>query len=251
MKHSFAKTLGKHKTKIAFAVSIGATVGAVVTAVRGTVKAVRLCDKKKEELHKDKLTPKEIIKTTWKCYIPTAGLMVGAIASSAIGSSIDWSNVKHLAATNDFNVKELRDYKKAVVESIGEEKAKEVEKKKIENRVAELPVTNVINAGYTGTHLICDSISGQFFRGSWEEVEHRINDLNRQMLDEHQITVNEYLVQLGLRTINPSLGNRAWDIDEGRGFIDIEKGSTVADNGEPALVIIHHGKGPESSYGEY
>lgn len=243
MKHSFAKTLGKHKTKIAFAVSIGATVGAVVTAVRGTVKAVRLCDKKKEELHKDKLTPKEIIKTTWKCYIPTAGLMVGAIASSAIGSSIDWSNVKHLAATNDFNVKELRDYKKAVVESIGEEKAKEVEKKKIENKVAELPVTNIINAGYTGTYLICDSISGQLVRANWEEIEKKVNDLNRQMRDELEITVNEYLTYLGFKAIDRSLGEMVWDIDDG--YIDIYPESCVTNSGEPAIVIAHS-NGPRS-----
>ena len=62
----------KHSPEIWMATGIAGLVGGIIFGIMATPKALQLIDEKKEELNKDKLTPWETIKTTWKCYLPCA-----------------------------------------------------------------------------------------------------------------------------------------------------------------------------------
>ena len=55
--------------QIATGIGIGIMLLAGVRAVKKTPEAVKLIEKKKEEEHKDELTPIETVEATWKCYI--------------------------------------------------------------------------------------------------------------------------------------------------------------------------------------
>lgn len=59
--------------------SVVGVVGTTVMAVRATPKALRLIKAKKDELQTDKLTPVELVQTTWQCYIPSALLGASTI----------------------------------------------------------------------------------------------------------------------------------------------------------------------------
>ena len=76
----FSTGLRRSSPTILTVLGIVGVVGTAVTAVRATPKAMRLIKAKKDELETDKLTPVELVQTTWKCYIPSVLVGVGTVA---------------------------------------------------------------------------------------------------------------------------------------------------------------------------
>ena len=68
---SLQKTMRKHHPAILTGIGIAGMAAAAVMAVRATPKALRMGDDREIEDGK-RLTTSEIVKTTWKCYIPAA-----------------------------------------------------------------------------------------------------------------------------------------------------------------------------------
>lgn len=75
----FSTGLRRSSPTILTALGIVGVVGTAVMAVRATPKALKLIKAKKDELETDKLTPMELVQTTWRCYIPSALIGVGTI----------------------------------------------------------------------------------------------------------------------------------------------------------------------------
>jgi len=65
-------SLSKHSPEILVGIGITGMVTTTVLAVKATPKALKLIEETKKEERKDKLTPIETVKATWKCYIPAA-----------------------------------------------------------------------------------------------------------------------------------------------------------------------------------
>ena len=63
------KTVKKHSPEILTGIGIAGMTAAAVMAVKATPKALRMVDEKEIRDGK-RLTTGEIVKTTWKCYIP-------------------------------------------------------------------------------------------------------------------------------------------------------------------------------------
>ena len=79
------KTVKKHSPEILTGIGIAGMTAAAVMAVKATPKALRMVDEKEIRDGK-RLTTGEIVKTTWKCYIPP---VVAGVCSAAciIGAS--------------------------------------------------------------------------------------------------------------------------------------------------------------------
>lgn len=75
----FTMGLRRSSPTILTALGIVGVVGTAVTAVRATPKALRLIKAKKDELETDKLTPMELVQTTWQCYIPSVLIGIGTV----------------------------------------------------------------------------------------------------------------------------------------------------------------------------
>ena len=65
-------SMSKHSPEILTGIGIAGMVTTTVLAVRATPKALKIIEEKKREEDVDKLKPVEIVKSTWKCYIPAA-----------------------------------------------------------------------------------------------------------------------------------------------------------------------------------
>ena len=89
------KTVSKTNPKLLIAVGIGGFVATAVLAGKATVKANELINEKKEELNADKLDHKELIKTTYKCFIPP---MVSGVLSTACILGANSMHAKRTAA---------------------------------------------------------------------------------------------------------------------------------------------------------
>ena len=91
-----------------------------VLAVKATPKALDILDQEDEYL-----TKIEVVKKTWKCYVPAA---VGYCTSAAcIIAATTTQNKRHAMLAGAYKLSEsaLLEYRSKVVETLGEEKEKE------------------------------------------------------------------------------------------------------------------------------
>lgn len=107
---SLQKTMRKHSPAILTGIGIAGMVATTVMAVRATPKALRMVDDKEIEDGK-RLTTSEIIKTTWKCYIPAA--VTGVCSAACIIGASSISARRNAALVTAYTISEtaLKEYK--------------------------------------------------------------------------------------------------------------------------------------------
>lgn len=245
MKFDFAKTLNnakrsiaKHSPEILTGVGIAGVVGTVVFAVRGTTKAVKLLDAKKEELKTDKLTVKETVKTAWKCYIPTATTGAASIACLVGANSVHSKRNAALAAAYKFSETALMEYRDKVIETVGEKKEKNIRESVIDDRMNNNPVSknSVIVTG-KGTSLCYDTMNDRYFESSYDQIKKAENIINRQLISSDYISLNDAYDELGLNHI-PNGDRLGWNIYKlGKEGLEIDITTHMSDDDRPCLAI--------------
>ena len=227
--------LAKHSPAILTALGITGMIGTTVLAVKATPKALDLIENKKEELDKDKLTVVETVKATWKCYVP-AVITCATSAACLIGaSSVHTKRNAALATAYKLSESALIEYRDKVVETIGEKKEQSVRDAIAKDHVEKNPVTNnevvITDRGYT---LCYDELSGRYFYSDIEKIKKAANELNRQMLNDMYVSLNELYYELGLE--GTKLGEQmGWNVD--RGLIDLKFSATVSADDRPCIVL--------------
>ena len=68
---SAQKSMKKHSPEILTGIGIAGMIATTVSAVRATPKALQLIDAREIKENR-RLSNKEIVATTWKCYVPAA-----------------------------------------------------------------------------------------------------------------------------------------------------------------------------------
>lgn len=229
------QTVSKRSPEILTGIGIAGMTMTTVLAVRATPKAVKLLDEKKKEARIDKLEPLDVVKTTWKCYIPA---MVTGVTSAACLIGANSVNAKRNAAlATAYKLSETAfiEYRDKVVETIGEKKEQLVKDKVAEERIKNNPVSNnEVIITEKGNTLCYDTISGRYFKSDIEKLRRAENDLNERLFGEMYISLNEFYDAIGLnRTrIGDDLG---WNIHYGK--IKLDFSSQIADDGTPAVVM--------------
>ena len=238
-------TLGKYSPQILTGIGVAGMITTVVLAVKATPKALELIDDKKEELDTDKLTVVDTVKTAWKPYVPA--VVTGVLSTVCIigGNAVGTRRTAALAAAYKISETALHEYKDAVVETIGEEKAKEVKEKVAQNKLDKNPVVEKqIIVTNKGTFLCYDSLSGRYFQSDIETIRKAQNDINDYLFSEDYASLNMFYDFLGLEhtRLGAELG---WKIDSGT--LQIEFDSTLASDksqgiapGTPCLVLDYN-----------
>ena len=227
--------LAKHSPAILTALGITGMIGTTVLAVKATPKALDLIENKKEELDKDKLTVVETVKATWKCYAPAAVTCVTSAACLIGASSVHTKRNAALATAYKLSESALIEYRDKVVETIGEKKEQSVRDAIAKDHVEKNPITNneviITDKGYT---LCYDELSGRYFYSDIEKIKKAANELNRQMLNDMYVSLNELYYELGLE--GTKLGEQmGWNVD--RGLIDLKFSATVSADDRPCIVL--------------
>lgn len=238
-------TLGKYSPQILTGIGIAGMITTVVLAVKATPKALELIEDKKEELDAGKLTVVDTVKTAWKPYVPA--VVTGVLSTVCIigGNAVGTRRTAALAAAYKISETALHEYKDAVVETIGEEKSKEVKEKVAQNKLDKNPVVEKqIIVTNKGTFLCYDSLSGRYFQSDIETIRKAQNDINDYLFSEDYASLNMFYDFLGLEhtRLGAELG---WKIDSGT--LQIEFDSTLASDksqgiapGTPCLVLDYN-----------
>ena len=240
-------TLSKHAPEILTGIGIAGMVTTTVLAVRATPKALILIKNAedygdgliKEEDPKWEprpLTAVETVKVAWKPYIPAAITGVTSIACVVGASSVNSRRNAALATAYQLSQTALTNYKEKVIETIGEKKEKVIKDKIAKEKIEKDPVSKKGDIIITekGNTLCYDAISGRYFKSDIEQIKKVVNELNRQMLNEMYISLNQFYIALGLSTT--TLGDElGWNIDNG--LIELDISAQMADDDTPCIAI--------------
>ena len=228
----------KYSPEILTGLGVAGMIVTTITAVKVTPKAVQLVDEKEAKDNK-RLTKSEIIKETWKCYIPSAITGVCSVACIIGGSSINAKRNAALAAAYAISMQDLVDYKKKALEVVGEKKETmirdEVAKERaIKDGIDSKPIIHTEK----GTVPCYDYLTKRLFDSDMETLRKAENNLNKRLREDMVITLNEFFDEIGLDETDEVIGEAlGWDIDYG--YIELQFTSMLV-NGVPHLVIGHN-----------
>jgi hypothetical protein len=229
------KAMVKHSPEILTGLGITGFFTATGLAIAATPKAMVLIDDKKKEENVESLPKKEVVKTCWKCYIPTAAMTVASTACLIGAHSVQAGRVAALTAAYKMSENAFAEYKENVIEAIGERKEREVRDKIAKKHIDNDPIGNheVILTG-KGDTMCYDTWSKRYFKSDLEKIRRAVNELNRQMINEMYVSLNDFYDEIGLS--HSDLGYKmGWNLD--KGFIDIHPSAQLDENDEPCIAI--------------
>lgn len=148
------------------------------------------------------LAPKEIIKDTWKFYIPVA--IVGTATAVAIIGSNRISNNRQLALISAAAISEraLSEYQQKIVETTSRPKEQKVRDVIIQDEVNDKPASEFDRLAplKDGDVWVIESHTKQLFVSNAEKIHRAENDANRQAIHDGYVSLNTFLDCLGLPT---------------------------------------------------
>lgn len=233
-------SMAKHSPEILTGIGIAGMITMTVMAVKATPKALDIMTDIKNQ-HKDDEDKKEIGKAivtkVAPVYIPAA--ITGALSVACIigANSVNTRRNAALATAYTLSENALKEYQNKVVEVIGEKKEKTIKDAIAKDHVDSNPVKNCeVLVTEKGNTLFYDNISGRYFTSDIEKVKKIVNELNRKMLSEMYISLNELYYELGLRCTEQ--GNElGFNINDG--LIDMEFSAILSEDERPCVALSY------------
>lgn len=270
------KVVEQKSPAILTGIGIGSFVGCAILAVKSTPKAIQLLDdeaiKKFEESEEDDsyqkwmgtddlpafepsvyfnvLTPIEVIKATWKAYIPSVGLGVVGIVCLVGAARVSSARNAAFAGAASIAEKTLYEYQQKVVDILGEDKASEIRNQMAKDQIQHIDEIQVSGANNevicgrgTGHTWIYDPITDRKWKSDLETIRSAMNDFNHDLIGGVYGSLNDWYYCLGIKGV--SIGDDiGWCSDK---LMDIRFAAMVLDNGEPAIVLDYETL-PNSKY---
>lgn len=229
------KTMVRYSPEILTGIGIAGMITTAGFCIKGTTKAMQLIELEKENKDVEKLTPKEVVKTTWKCYIPSAVTCTLSAACLIGATSTNSKRNAALAAAYTLSERAFSEYKEQVIESIGEEKEREVSDNVVKKRIERNPASkSEVTMTNRGNDLCYETLTGRYFRSDMQTIKDALNRLNEKILSYDYVSLTEWFDELGLSSTELS-DLWGWRLDDG--LVKIDFGSHIADDGSPCLAI--------------
>ena len=222
--------VAKNEPEILLGMGVSGFVFSTIWGIKATSKAIRKLDVLREELDRDKLTVKEVVKETWRLYLPVALSL--SLSIPCVISSNRVSNRRNAALAAAFSISEktLYEYQEKTREVVGKKKEQEIHEAVSADRAARTNNNTVLITG-DGDSLFLEPLSGRYFKSNWNKIQRCANELNADSLTDicGEITLTDWFDALGLpkTELSDDLG---WTIKNGPdGLIHVEIDSTLKD----------------------
>ena len=233
---SSKKKLSDNAPEIMIGFGLAGMLTSTIMAVKATPKAMAIIEEEEDYLNRE-LTKMEKAKLVWKPYVPAA---LGYCASTALiigANNVNSKRSAMFAGAYKLSEQTLATYRDKVIETIGEEKEREISDKVARDKVKEARQTsyhaNEVIYG-TGQCLCYDPISGRYFNSDMDKIRKVENDLNYRLMKENMISLNEFYTELGMECTDMGF-KYGWNIDEG--LIEVRFTSTITDDNKLCLVV--------------
>lgn len=232
-------------------IGIGST---VIFAVRATPKALDLIDDAyldkahcdHDEMYNMEGEPvighkleylgvRDVVKATWKCYIPAAIMGAFTIVCFIGSNRVSALRTAALSSAYSMTEKALQTYEQKVIDILGADKNEEIREAIVKDQLDSS--TDVVIPTYsTGAELCYDMITGQYFWSDQETIRAAVNDFNKILIGDLYADKNEWLLTVGENQVRDGhlVG---WSVSK---LLDVNIKSMVAPNGKPCLAIDYY-----------
>ena len=228
-------SISRNSPAILTGIGIAGMIGTTIMAVQATPKALRIIEDKQFESGGDTLPPIEVVKVTWKYYIPAAVTGIVSVACLIKANSISTRRSAALVTAYNLSKTAFTEYKDKVIENIGDKKEQTVIDGIAKDKLEKNPVEkrNIIETT-TGPTRCYDGLFGRCFYSSKDDIERAVIRLNRRITTDMYVSLNELYFELDLPPVEmgDSLG---WNFDDGE--LKVEYSSIIDTDGTPCLVM--------------
>lgn len=232
-----AKVLVSNAPKILTGISIVSSIAAAAFAVKGTILAVEIEEQRKQKITNGDIPEPEhpkaaVVKSVWKCYIPTAACLAVSIGTSLYGVNV--ATARAAVATAAYKATELAfdEYKAKVAEEIGEEKEKKIRQDIEKEHVKEYEDRQAPLVAPFEKYLCREKYSGAMFYSNLFEIKDTFNLINYDMLrGSDDISLMSYLDYFGIESKNEEIG---WNISI-TGMLELTYNSSYDAYGRPII----------------
>lgn len=233
--NQFTSFLSKNKPGLLMGFGLGSMIVATITGIAGAPMARDALEAKKEELNVDKLSPMDTILTAGPYFLPPVLFTCVGVGCILGGNQMNLDRGAAAMAAYAISDATFREYREKTKEIVGEKKEKDIKEAAAKELMDKNPLAGreVIITG-KGDTLCFEKISGRYFRSDIETLRRIENRLNKRMITESFISLNELYLEMGLDAIE--LGDElGWHID--RGYIGMQFSAQLTDVGDPCLVV--------------
>lgn len=191
--------LRKNSPQILVAVGIIGTAASILLMADARPKALEIIDR--EERKKGSgLTKKEVVKATWKCYIPVA--LAWTTSAACIASGVNVSLRRQAAIGAAYAVSEAAriNYRDKVVDVVGKKKEEEIRDAIAKDTLANRPLlegTQVYDTGL-GKTLCFDAWCGRYCLCDIEAIRRAANTVWSQILNDGSASLNDFYYEINL-----------------------------------------------------
>lgn len=228
--------LKRNSSTILTCVGAAGAIATTVTAVKATPKALALLDDAKKEKGED-LTKLEKVKIAGPVYIPSVVLGVSTLACIFGANVLSHRGQASLMSAYALVDNGYKDFKKKVNELYGEDAGSKVRAAIAKDKYEEKPVPPIED----GKRLYYDYYSEQYFEATPYEVKRAEYEVNRTLMMDDGVYLNEWYSQLGLEPLD-----HGWDFGWNtcanmdaywQTWVDFHHEKVVMDDGLECIII--------------
>lgn len=211
-----------------------AVVGVVTTSYLAIKASFKAAKQLKNE--PDNFPFKERVKKVWKCYAPagiSGVLTIGSIIGASKASENRTTAAVTAAALTD---KAFSEYRKKVVEEVGEDKAQIVRDKIAQDKVSKTPTgrkeTLIMSSGDV---LCCELLTRRYFRSTADKLKKAEIEINAQASHGLTMSLDDFYDIVGLEQTTES-HRIGWDECC---LLQLNFSSTLTQDGDPCLAFAY------------
>lgn len=190
----------------------------------------------------------ETIKRMAPVVLPPVIIGGATICSAISGYNSATKQLAAISAAYSISEAKLSDYTDKAKELLGDKKVQEVKDAVGQDKVINNPPKqNTIISTGKGNVLCLDDYSGRYFYSDAESIRKATNNINKRLMDEYFISLNDYYDELGL----PDIGmghDLGFAIDDG--MIEPTFSTSITADDRPCLVL-NYVVSPKYGYGDY
>jgi hypothetical protein len=225
------------------AIGAAGTVSSAILAGHASWRAAQIVrdaeDEKSESFGTDSYLPlsnKERAKLVWKLYIPSVSVAAVSVTCIIMANRIGTRRAAAMATAYTILDESFGDYKKKVVEKLGEGKERAVRDEVAQDKVARNPASQstMIVTG-KGTVPCLDAYNNRWFESDYDTVREAVIQLNEKIINsmESSATVNDFYDLLGIPSVRVG-DEMGWTSDQ---ILKVDYTTTFTDDNRPGFVI--------------
>jgi uncharacterized protein DUF6353 len=189
------KVLVDNSPALLTALGVAGTVTTAYLTARAAVTASRWVEEaeqtEKYNYMKGSMDWEDVVRLTWKLYIPAAGVGLSTIMAIVMANRIGTRRTAAMVAAYSISENALIEYRDKVREKWGEKEEKEVRSSIAKDRVERARPEHVVVVS-SGKQLCHEAYTGHFFESTMETIRRAENNINRQLMHENYATLSNF-----------------------------------------------------------